>query len=86
MSAALSLIIERTIQAKYEVRKGYVMPVDSEENFQDIAKNRANQQEATSIRRQIDNILGRPVPKSSAVTPDQDKQIWHQHLEEKYGL
>ena len=40
--------------------------------------------ESDSLRQKIDNILGEYAHPDSAVSPAEDKSIWHRHLEEKY--
>ena len=43
----------------------------------------ANRQTST-IRQQLDNILGKYAQKRPAVSPAEDKAAWHQHIENKY--
>lgn len=38
-----------------------------------------------SLRERIDAILGKYAHPRPAVTPSDDKALWHKHLEEKYG-
>jgi hypothetical protein len=40
---------------------------------------------AGTIRRQIDDILGRYARQVGPVPADTDKQAWHEHLDGRYG-
>ena len=39
---------------------------------------------ASTIRKQLDKILGNYAYKRPAISASKDKAVWHQHLENKY--
>jgi hypothetical protein len=46
----------------------------------------AIRQEATSVRQQLDDLLGHYAKARPSATLDDDKRAWREHLEEKHPL